>query len=66
MTQAVNITSNTHTTKPNAPWYRPTLSPEHGVYVVLLVSFLLGAAAAQNWTNSNNTSFSMCFLWISS
>lgn len=50
MTQAVNTTSNTHTTKLNAPWYRPTLSPEHGVYVVLLVSFLLGAAAAQNWT----------------
>lgn len=31
-------------------WYRPTLSPEHGVYVVLLVSFLTGAAAAQGWT----------------
>lgn len=29
---------------------RPTLSPEHGVYVVLLVSFLTGAAAAQGWT----------------
>lgn len=31
-------------------WYRPTFSPEHGVYVVLLVSFLTGAAAAQDWT----------------
>lgn len=31
-------------------WYRPTFSPEHGVYVVLFVSFLTGAAAAQNWT----------------
>ncbi|MEE3716132.1 YwiC-like family protein [Tumidithrix elongata RA019] len=31
-------------------WYRPTFSPEHGVYVVLLVSFLTGAAAAQQWT----------------
>jgi hypothetical protein len=31
-------------------WYRPTLSPEHGVYVVLLVAFLIGAAAAQQWT----------------
>jgi hypothetical protein len=51
MTQAVNTTSNTHTTKPNTQaWYRPTFSPEHGVYVVLLVSFLIGAAAAQNWT----------------
>ncbi|MBW4640725.1 MAG: YwiC-like family protein [Gloeocapsa sp. UFS-A4-WI-NPMV-4B04] len=48
MTQTVNTTSNT---KPNTQaWYRPTFSPEHGVYVVLLVSFLIGAAAAQNWT----------------
>jgi hypothetical protein len=31
-------------------WYRPTFSPEHGVYVMLLVSFLTGAAAAQQWT----------------
>ncbi|MGF1571174.1 MAG: YwiC-like family protein [Nodosilinea sp.] len=30
-------------------WYLPTFSPEHGVYVVLLVSFLTGAAAAQQW-----------------
>lgn len=30
-------------------WYRPLFSPEHGVYVVLLVSFLTGAAAAQQW-----------------
>ena len=31
-------------------WYRPILSPEHGVYVVLLVAFLTAAAAAQQWT----------------
>lgn len=31
-------------------WYHPTFSPEHGIYIVLLVSFLTGAAAAQNWT----------------
>jgi YwiC-like protein len=30
-------------------WYRPLVSPEHGVYVVLLVSFLTGTAAAQQW-----------------
>lgn len=30
-------------------WYRPIFSPEHGVYVMLLVSFLTGAAAAQQW-----------------
>jgi hypothetical protein len=39
--------------KPNSQaWYRPTFSPEHGVYVMLLVSCLTGAAAAQNWTFS--------------
>ncbi len=31
-------------------WYQPTVSPEHGVYVMLVVSFLTGAAAAQHWT----------------
>jgi len=31
-------------------WYRPIFSPEHGVYIVLLGSFLTGAAAAQGWT----------------
>jgi hypothetical protein len=31
-------------------WYRPVISPEHGVYVVLAVSFLIGTAAAQAWT----------------
>lgn len=36
--------------KPNRQaWYRPIFSPEHGVYVMLLVSFLTGAAAAQQW-----------------
>lgn len=52
MTQSgVNTTSNAQTTKPNSQaWYRPTLSPEHGIYVVLLVSFLTGAAAGVNWT----------------
>ncbi|AFY36895.1 hypothetical protein Lepto7376_0462 [[Leptolyngbya] sp. PCC 7376] len=48
------------TTKPGAvtsssssrarTWYRPVVSPEHGVYVILLVSFITGAAAAQRWT----------------
>ncbi|WP_421658266.1 YwiC-like family protein [Leptothermofonsia sp. ETS-13] len=31
-------------------WYHPIYSPEHGVYVMLFVSFLTGAAAAQKWT----------------
>jgi drug/metabolite transporter superfamily protein YnfA len=33
-------------------WSRPTVSPEHGVYVVLLVSLLTGAAAAQQCTGA--------------
>lgn len=33
-----------------AVWYRPTFSPEHGVYVVLLASLLMGVATAQQWT----------------
>lgn len=31
-------------------WYRPTVSPRHGVYVMLVISFVTGAAAAQHWT----------------
>ncbi|MER3435539.1 MAG: hypothetical protein C4288_19605 [Leptolyngbya sp. ERB_1_1] len=42
--------SSTQRRSASQPWYRPTFSPEHGVYVVLFVSFLTGAAAAQNWT----------------
>jgi hypothetical protein len=38
------------TPRPGKLWYYPTLSPEHGVYVMLAVSFLTGAAAAQQWT----------------
>ncbi len=30
--------------------YRPTISPEHGVYVMLFVSFLIGLASARAWT----------------
>ncbi|MGB5239046.1 MAG: YwiC-like family protein [Prochlorococcaceae cyanobacterium] len=32
------------------PWWQPTLSHQHGPLVALLVSFLLGAAGAQAWT----------------
>ena len=42
-------TTQSHTPK-SQQWYRPTVSLEHGVYVVLVVSFLTGAAAAQQWT----------------
>lgn len=64
MTQStINASSNTQTiTKPNPQaWYRPTFSPEHGVYVVLLVSFLIGAAAAQTWILSTTLALICAF-----
>ncbi len=44
-----SIATNFHSPK-SQKWYRPTISPEHGVYVILVVSFLTGVAAAQQWT----------------
>lgn len=44
-----SASNRTHLKTNSQAWYRPTISPEHGVYVVLLVSFLIGAAAAQQW-----------------
>ncbi len=43
------------------PWYRPMVSPEHGVYVMLIVSFLTGAAAAQHWTEATTLAFICAF-----
>ncbi len=49
-------------TKGQSPtWYHPTISPEHGVYVVLLVSFMVGAAAAQAWTWSTTLALLCAF-----
>ena len=45
----MTLTSAPSHTPKSQQWYRPTVSPEHGVYVVLLVSFMTGAAAAQQW-----------------
>lgn len=33
-------------------WYRPTFSPEHGVYVILLVAYLTGVAVAQGFNGA--------------
>lgn len=41
--------------------FRPTVSPEHGVYVVLLVSLLTGAAAAHQWTGSTTLAMICAF-----
>jgi hypothetical protein len=42
-------------------WYYPIFSPEHGVYVMLFVSFLTGAAAAQQWTWATTLAFICAF-----
>jgi hypothetical protein len=42
-------------------WSRPTVSPEHGVYVVLLVSLLTGTAAAQQWTETTTLALICAF-----
>jgi len=53
----------TATSQPSIPhgksWYIPTFSPEHGVYVVLLVSFFTGVAFAGQW-NWNTTLALIC------
>jgi YwiC-like protein len=42
-------------------WYYPIFSPEHGVYVMLFVSFLTGAAASQQWTWATTLAFICAF-----
>ncbi len=42
-------------------WYHPIFSPEHGVYVMFFVSFLTGAAAAQQWTWATTLAFICAF-----
>ncbi|MGD1849455.1 MAG: YwiC-like family protein, partial [Cyanophyceae cyanobacterium] len=44
------FSSNNLSRKKWSKWLRPTISHHHGAYVVLLVSFLTGAAAAQSWS----------------
>lgn len=47
---------------PRTPaWYHPIISPEHGVYVMVVVSFLTGAAAAQHWTITETLAFLCAF-----
>ncbi len=56
--------TNTDTTKKcrKLPiWCRPTLVPEQGVFLVLLGSFLTGAALAQHWNQSTNLALLCAF-----
>ncbi|MBP0029270.1 MAG: YwiC-like family protein [Roseofilum sp. Guam] len=42
-------------------WYRPTLSPHHGIYVILVISFVTGVAASQHWTLSTTLALVCAF-----
>lgn len=46
---AATVSSSTPPKPNRQAWYRPTLSPEHGVYIMLTVAFLTGAAVAHQW-----------------
>ena len=50
------------TLRKSQAWYRPTFSHEHGIYVMLLVSFLTGAALAQGWTWTTTLALVCAFL----
>jgi len=43
-------------------WYQPVFSHDHGVYIMLLVSFLTGAVAAQDWTWATTLALICAFL----
>ena len=64
MTQS-NIETKSNSQPPaksnSQAWYRPTFSPEHGVYVMLFVSFVTGAALAQAWTFSTTLALICAF-----
>jgi hypothetical protein len=42
-------------------WYRPTWSHEHGVYIILFISFFIGAAAARAWNLSTTLALICAF-----
>ncbi|MBC6481963.1 MAG: YwiC-like family protein [Hormoscilla sp. GM7CHS1pb] len=56
----MSIATNSHLPK-SQQWYRPTVSLQHGVYVMLIVSFLTGAAAAGQWTWATTLAFICAF-----
>ena len=45
-------------------WYRPTLSPEHGVLLVLLGAVLTGASLAQAWNSDTSWACLAAFLGL--
>jgi hypothetical protein len=58
-----NVGQSNHPSKAKkTAWYQPTLSAEHGIYVMLLVAFLTGTAAAQSWTVATTLALLCAFL----
>lgn len=45
-------------------WYQPTISPEHGVLLVLLGAVLTGASLAQTWTTDTSWACLAAFLGL--
>ncbi len=45
-------------------WYRPTISPEHGVLLVLLGAVLTGASLAQAWNSDTSWACLAAFLGL--
>ena len=43
-------------------WYRPTLSPQHGVYIILLTAYLTGVAASDSWNGATVLALICAFL----
>ncbi|MEM6352393.1 MAG: YwiC-like family protein [Cyanobacteria bacterium P01_D01_bin.14] len=48
----------------NKPWYLPTLSPEHGVLLVMAGALLTGASLAQAWTGETTLACIASFLGL--
>lgn len=57
MTTATQTSKKSH----GLSWYQPIISPEHGVYVVLIASFLVGVSLAQTWNWGTTFAFICAF-----
>ena len=43
-------------------WYRPTLSPQKGVYIILLIAYFTGVAASDSWNGATVLALICAFL----
>ena len=66
MNQAIAISQPRPKRQRNSeiPWYQPTISPEHGILLVLLGSFFTGSALAQTWSSDTTWACIAAFLGL--